>query len=48
MSSKEAEVNQSSETGLYSDKIRAAYRAAFQELMDTMPGASAWFAVETY
>lgn len=48
MSSKEAEMNRSSETGLYSDKTRAAYRAAFQELMDTMPGASAWFAVETY
>ncbi len=47
MSSKEAEMNQSSETGLYSDKTRAAYRAAFDELMDTMPGAEAWFAVDS-
>lgn len=34
-------------TGLDSDKTRAAYRAAFQELMDTMPGAEAWFAVDS-
>lgn len=35
-------------TGLDSAETRAAYRSAFQELMDTMPGAEAWFAVETY
>lgn len=33
-------------TGLDSDETRAAYRAAFQELMDTMPGATEWFAVD--
>jgi len=40
-------MNQSSETGLDSAETRAAYRAAFQELMDTMPGAEAWFAVDS-
>lgn len=34
-------------TGLDSAETRAAYRTAFQELMDTMPGAEAWFAVDS-
>lgn len=34
-------------TGLDSAETRAACRAAFQELMDTMPGATAWFAVDS-
>lgn len=34
-------------TGLDSAETRAACRAAFEELMDTMPGATAWFAVDS-
>ena len=34
-------------TGLDSDETRAVCRAAFEELMDTMPGATAWFAVDS-
>lgn len=35
------------EAELYSDETRAAYREAYQKLIDEHPGAYPWFAVET-